>query len=257
MRIVAKFLLALSTLTIGCATVPDERDARTYYEQKDRQEAQRHAERAANDEDVIGAYLQLLGDRMNNNTPIEQARRMEDKTSADNRRRGINSLVKRPFGQRPPYTTRYGEIAIGVPVANAGPDPDYVVRATAIRALNRSRDKASTPIFIRALSDRSELVRLEAAKALNNVPDPAAAPRLTQMRADANEVMDVRIAAAEALRHYRTLEVARALVAVLDDRDFGIAWQARRSLERLTDAALGYDQAKWLAYLTGPAKPFG
>lgn len=244
---------------VGCAKVPDQLEPRAYYERKDHQEAELQASKKTEDNaiDAIGSYFQLLGDRMNHSTPIEQARRMEDGKSADNRRKGINSLVERPFGQRPPYTTRYGEIAIGVPAANSGPDPDYVVRATAIRALNRARDATSTPVFIKALSDRSDIVRLEAAKALNNVPDPAATALLLQRLADVNETMDVRIAAAEALRHYKTLEVARALVATLADRDFGIAWQARRSLQRLTDTDMGYDQGKWLSYITGPAKPFG
>ncbi len=253
-------ILLLATLgTVGCATVPDEREPRAYYEQQDNAEARRQTEKATEDNsiDAIGSYFQLLGDRMNNTTPIQLARLMEDQTSADNRRQGINGLVKRPFGQHKPYTTRYGEIAVGIPTAGTGSDADYVVRATAVRALNRSRDKASTSVFITALSDRNELVRLEAVKALNNVPDDAAVPRLIQMVVSPSEALDVRVAAAEALRHYKTLEVARTLIGVLGERDFGISWQARRSLNRLTNTDMGYDQGKWLTYLTGPTNPFG
>src|SRR3989337_1502331 len=98
-------IVALSALGVGCASVPDERDPIAYYQQKDRAEAERQANKATEDTsiDAIGQYFQLLGDRMNNTLPIELARRMEDKSSADNRRKGINGLVARPFGQRPPY----------------------------------------------------------------------------------------------------------------------------------------------------------
>jgi hypothetical protein len=252
-------ILAISALGAGCATVPDERDPVAYYQQKDRAEAERQAAKASQDAsgNAVGQSFQLLTDRMNGTTPLELARRMEDSSSADNRRKGINGLVRRPFAQRAPYTTRYREIAVGISSEGLPADPDYVVRATAVRALNRARDAESTPVFIQALSDASELVRLEGVKALNNLPDPAAAPQLMKLLSDKNESMEVRIAAAEALRHYKTLEVARMLIAVLDERDFGVAWQARRSLQRLTNADNGYDQGKWLSYITGPAQPFG
>src|SRR5437868_2403397 len=84
-------------------------------------------------------------DYLSGNTPAVAARKMEDQTSADNRRVGINELVSRRFAQKPPYTNRYAQIAAH--------DPDWLVRATAIRALNRSRDASATPLFIRALDD--------------------------------------------------------------------------------------------------------
>jgi len=45
---------------------------------------------------------------------------------------------------------------------------------------------------------------------------------------------DVRIAAAEALGRYRDVGAARTLINVLNGRDFGVAWQARHSLVRIT-----------------------
>jgi hypothetical protein len=66
----------------------------------------------------------------------------------------------------------------------------------------------------------------------------------------------VRIAAADALKHYRALDAARALVDTLDSRDFGVAWQSRRSLIRLTGRDLNYDEGQWLQFLTGPDRPF-
>jgi hypothetical protein len=197
-------------------------------------------------------------------TPRDAVKKMEDPVFADERRQGINRLVDTRFGKRPPYTERYAQIA--------QMDTDYTVRAVAIRALNRSRDKSATQVFVRGLGDDNALVRLEAAKALNRLPDPAAAPALIAHLAETHatdrtspagvpeqreETRDVRIAAAEALKHYKTLDVARALVAVLDARDFGVAWQARQSLRRITGQDFGYNQAAWLTYITGPNNPFG
>jgi HEAT repeat protein len=231
-------------------------DPIVYYTQKDAAEAkvqERRATDAAEDDSnlfgAIGRQFSLLSERMNSRTPIELVRKMENAESPQQRWQAIDELVEREFAKRAPYTDRYAEIAMD--------DPDYLVRAVAIRALNRSRQAGKTDVFIRGLNERSDVVRLEAAKALNNLPDPAAAPPLVALLTSDTEIADVRIAAAEALRHYKRIEVARALIAALTDRDFGVAWQARRSLHRLMETDLGYDQGKWLAYITGPAKPFG
>jgi hypothetical protein len=182
---------------------------------------------------------------------LRAARQMEDERFPDERRKGINKLVERDFGQRDPYTKRYAQIA--------RLDPDYLVRVTAIRALNRSRYQPATPVFIEALTkDDHAKVRLEAAKALGNVPDPAATGPLIATVNKVGEDLDVRTAAADALRHYKQLDVARALAEQLGGKgDFSVAWQARRSLESITGRDLRYDQKAWLAYINGPEKPFG
>ncbi|HSV13665.1 MAG TPA: HEAT repeat domain-containing protein [Tepidisphaeraceae bacterium] len=209
-------------------------------------------------------YIGQQIDYASGHTPAKAVAHMEDKSNADWRRLGIIDLVSSwDYARKPPYTTRYQQIAQH--------DPDYTVRAMAIRALNISRDASATPIFIAALDDDNELVRLEATKALANVPDPAAVPALLRhlqgqretlatavgRPAASEEAKDVRIAAADALRHYRTLDVARTLVTYLNENEFGVAWQSRQSLRALTGRDLKYDQAAWLNYLTGPEKPFG
>jgi hypothetical protein len=180
--------------------------------------------------------------------PSEAAREMENQNSADDRRQGINELVTHDFARRGYYVERYRQISLQ--------DPDPIVRAVAVRALNRSRDAASVGVWQQALADPSPLVRLEAAKALVHIPNPDAAPVLGHLLGDKNEDRDVRIAAADALRNYRTLPTARVLSVALGERDFGIAWQSRRSLRVLTGRDYGYDQAAWLDYFTGPEKPF-
>jgi hypothetical protein len=180
--------------------------------------------------------------------PSDAAREMEDASSADNRRTGIYELVKYPFAQHPPYTNRYRQIALY--------DEDPLVRAAAVRALNICRDRDSTGIWEQALSDKSPLVRLEAAKALVHIPDPDAAPTLLSMLQNREENRDVRIACADALQNDRTLSVARSLSTELGEREFGVAWQSRRSLRVLTGRDYGYDQAAWLEYIAGPERPF-
>lgn len=176
------------------------------------------------------------------NTPRRAAVRMNDSQSADERREGILYLSARGYGQSEPYTDRYEQIA--------RTDADYTVRAAAIRALNRSRDAEGTPVFIAALNDPSELVRMEAAKALANHPGEKTVPALIAHLTDPRESKDVRIAVADALRHYRNSEAARALIRVLQDRNFGVAWQSRQSLKRLTGRDYHYDEGAWLQYLT-------
>lgn len=169
--------------------------------------------------------------------------------SPDIRRQSINELVRGGPEHSQRLLTRFAEIARH--------DRDELVRATAIRALNRARDASATQIFIDALNDKSVVVRLEAAKALANLPDERAVVKLTQLVNSETEDKDVRIAAADALKHYRSVDGARALIAQLDNRDFGVAWQSRRSLVRLTGKDLRYDEAAWLAFIASPDRPFG
>jgi hypothetical protein len=181
--------------------------------------------------------------------PARAVRLMEDGKSPDARRQGINDLARWDFAQNGPYARRYRQIAKN--------DPDPLVRSVAIRALNRARDPDARPIFVEALSDSSELVRLEGAKGLVNLPDPAAAEALIRLVSNPEEDRDVRIAAAEALKHHKKIEVARALVPRLNERDFSVSWQARRSLRRMTGKDFFYNESAWLEYIAGPDKPFG
>ena len=166
-----------------------------------------------------------------------------DHPNADRRRTAINSIVRQPFGKGLPYTDVYRSMALL--------DVDQTVRAIAVRALSRSNDPGAKPVLIRALGDGHPDVRLEAAKALSNIPDAAAEVPLRRMLLNAQESVDVRIAAAEALRHYNSLDSSRALIAQLNGENFALAWQARRSLYRLTDGTdFRYNEANWLAFLT-------
>jgi hypothetical protein len=183
-----------------------------------------------------------IRDYWQGNTPAKYARMMEDPNSPDNRRVGIAKLVQKDFAKKEPYTTRYGQIFQA--------DEAPLVRAMALRALNHSRDTGASDLYIRALSDSDVQVRLEGAKALANMPDEKGIDALLKVLNTPEEDQDVRIAAARALRFYPRRDVARALVGVLDERTFGIAWQARMSLKRITGVDYAYDDASWLEYIS-------
>jgi HEAT repeat protein len=176
---------------------------------------------------------------MSGSTPGYWARRMFDPSSADIRREAILKYANYDFG-------RHGEVLkTYVYLSN---DPDYTVRAAALRAMNRSRVTGQTDLYLEKLKENETLVRLDAADALSNVPDPAAIDALVDhMQNDVSQ--DVRIACTDALRNFRTMDVARALVERLDDNDFAVAWQARQDLELMTGQDFRYDGELWLGYL--------
>jgi hypothetical protein len=199
--------------------------------------------------DGVASFTATQIQFMSGDTPVKAAKMTTDADSPDNRREGIYKLATYSFAHRPPYTTRYEQMA--------QVDPDPTVRAAALRACSISSDTRATSVFVSGLSDKSYLVRLEAAKGLCNLPDPNAAPALLRMALNADENRDVRIAATDALKYYRTQEVARGLVNLLADRDFGLNFQARRSLIYMTHKDFAFDQGKWLGYFAGPEKPLG
>lgn len=195
------------------------------------------------------SFGQRLTDFATGRTALNSAVRMESQAFPDERREGINGLSSRTFGRKEPYTTRYQQIAQS--------DKDWLVRATAIRALNRSRDASATPIFVKALADESDLVRTEACKALVHMPDQTAVAPLVKLVSDPGQQRDVRIWAANALKHYPTLEVARTLASQLNNRDFSVAWQSHQSLVDLTGKDMNYSEPAWLQYLATTQNPFG
>jgi HEAT repeat protein len=189
--------------------------------------------------------------------PVSETKAIQLMSSSlpDGRREGMAALVTRfDDGKSPVFVARYRQLAEH--------DPDYTVRAMAIRALNICRDRSSTPLFIAGLGDQNESIRLESAKALANIPDRAAIPALVERLNGTHPVLDngqyvsltesrdVRIAAADALRHYKELEVEHALADALNAPEFGIAWQAHASLVTMTGQDLKYSEGAWLQLLT-------
>lgn len=160
---------------------------------------------------------------------------------ADMRRTALNRIATNSRGKNAPYTEVYRATALQ--------DPDAPVRAAAVRAINHVRDESSTGALVVALGDSDPMVRQEAAKALANLPTPSAEAPLRALVQKNDEDIDTRIAALDALRHYRSLETQRLLISYLNSANFAFAWQARRSLYLQTGQDFRYDEPAWLGYI--------
>jgi hypothetical protein len=199
--------------------------------------------------DAVWDQLARIYNYLRGRTPFDAARGMLDPADPDRRRQGVVWLSARPYGRQDPYLRYYSMLA--------RTDPDHTVRAMAIRALNRARNRETTSIYLAALNDGHPLVRLEAAKALANMPEPLAMNALIRRLQDTGENVDVRVACADGLRAYRETPAASALASVLRDREFAVSWQARRSLRLMTGQDHRYNQAAWLTYLLSSERPLG
>jgi hypothetical protein len=198
---------------------------------------------------VVQAIPSRISNSFHQKNQSDYVTEMEDAKNPDHRREGIAELVKyRWVRTNPIYSKRFDQIARDT-------DADYTVRAAAIRAMNYSRSKIGHQTFVDSLDDPQPAVRLEAAKALSNLPDETAVPKLiAHMERDDNK--DVRLACADALRNYKTPEVARALIGQLPEREFSVAFQARESLILMTGHNFKYEEADWLNYFATTQTPF-
>ncbi len=257
-------MLLAATLFVGCAKEkPDIRVQEPFNEQLWKQALAMDAERAKSEtqregggwdvtdrlfggiwDGMVRIYYWITGD-----SPFNAAKALLDPAFPDKRRQAIMYLSKRTWGREEPYTKYYAEMVKS--------DEEHLVRSIALRALNRARCTDQTELYIKALEDKHELVRLEAAKALANMPDPKAMEPLIKRLQNAEEHIDVRIACADALRHYKKTQSAQALVGLLRDRNFGLAWQSRWTLKLMTGKDYAWDQAAWLQHLSKAEKPFG
>lgn len=265
-RLIATCLLSGMILSLaGCAGRKQYKEEKEGWSQSQWKQALREDQERIKSEDERKSDAMLPGMRkatgafweqvtriynyMTGATPFEAAKAMLEPKYPDKRRQGIMWLSARQYGREDPYLKYYGSLA--------RTDPQHTVRAMAVRAMNRARVKDATTIYLAALEDKNELVRLEAAKALANIPEPLAMQALMKRLDSADESVDVRVACADALRTYRNAEVAQVLIRTLRDRQFGVSWQARKSLKLMTGKDYRYNQAAWLTYLSGAEKPFG
>lgn len=263
-RILSPLVLSLTVFAAGCANRPEKEEREDWGPAQWSEARRENAERLKSEDQRAGARVIGVCDKaidtlwdqvqriyywISGDSPFNAAKSLFDPNRPDKRRQAIMYLSRRKFGREDPYLKYYAEMA--------RTDPDYTVRAMAIRALNRGRDRRVTSLYMQALEDKSDLVRLEAAKALANIPEPLAAAALMKHLENQDETTDVRVACADALRNYPTLDAAQVLVRALRDRNFAVSWQARKSLKLMTGRDYRYDQAAWLTYLSESPKPFG
>ena len=152
-------------------------------------------------------------------------------------------------------------------------DASPMVRCTAIQALSNQPNptSAATLAAIVATFDTQSTIRVPApqvrADALAALcrlatKDQLAGEtgRVTRLAAiqllGADESRDVRILAAEYLGCCPDDDSLSALIASLDQRDFGVVYQAERSLNRLTGQTFDHDSQAWKAWKLSESEPF-
>ena len=152
-------------------------------------------------------------------------------------------------------------------------DPSPMVRCAAIRALSNplSPTSAATLAAIVATFDLESTIRLPApqvrADALAALCRLALEDRLADETGRVarqaaiqllghHESRDVRIVAAQYLGSCPDAESLSALIASLDQRDFGVVYQVERSLNRLTGQTFDHDPQAWEKWKVSESDPF-
>jgi HEAT repeat protein len=101
-----------------------------------------------------------------------------------------------------------------------------------------------------ALSDSAPTVRVAACRALGQIPAPEAqAALLEALNSDTD--IDVRLAAADALKNFPNRQTIDGLAVALDDRDPALQYRAMQTLSEVTGQSLGNSVAAWRQYVQG------
>ena len=169
-----------------------------------------------------------------------------DPNDPDRRRMGVLGLSSKKWGLKEPYLKGYAALL--------KTDKDPLVRAAAARALGKAKDPNYAPAVTRALLDTNVNVRQDVATALDSVYDDTSAGPLRN-RAAGDVDQDVRAKCCRALRHHRSIAVARTLVDCLSDKTFSVRHQAHASLVEIVGDDRGYDAENWATVVSGAALP--
>jgi HEAT repeat protein len=180
--------------------------------------------------------------------PNKQVEMTFDPNDADKRREGIVLLSSKPWGVKEPYLKGYATILRN--------DDNDNVRAAALNALGKAGDATYLNDICIALSDPADKVRWVAADVLGMLPfaktnDPHLLVAVARLRDHAKDdkSADVRAACAKSLRNHIDDDVVETLIDCLEDKEFGVRWQAHESLRGISGLDLGYERADWSQYL--------
>jgi HEAT repeat protein len=125
------------------------------------------------------------------------------------------------------------------------------LRAELVRTLAAFPGEAARQAVQRSLSDEASSVRIAACKGLAQQPSAEGFQALAQTVGNDSD-MDVRIAAAHALKQFKEFEAPQALRPALDARDPALQLAAMQSLESLTGRTdYRNSVATWREYLDG------
>jgi len=195
----------------------------------------------------VDQFFADLDKKFKPKTPRDYVKQMLNVRDADQRREGIDELIKTPTGRI--------EASVRIYILILKSDRDAQVRSAAARALGLARAPQGGPALLRALSkDRSGLVRLECAKALAAVR-PLDAPKSLTKHLTGDPDKDVRMACARTLVYYGDREILQPLITALGDPEFGVVYEAHTTLKQLTGQSFNDDPARWHIWLTKTSDP--
>jgi HEAT repeat protein len=188
---------------------------------------------------------------------------LKERRNADARREAIQELNN-------PVDLSDKQV-IGALADVARTDPNPAVRCTAIRALgNSSQPEAAGALAILSTAVTSsrpttewadvradvfgQLVKLaEAGHADDRTLASALDPSVVTVTKD--PARDARIAATRLLGFIRDSKAVETLVGILQQRDFGVVYEAERSLQRLTGQSFQHNAEAWKSRLAATPQP--
>lgn len=160
--------------------------------------------------------------------------------SPDTRRIAIEKLSKTP------WINEEKNRELVAQMTNPSVEKSATVRAAAVRTLAKISDPKYFPNIADAMRDPNSTVRFDAADSFELIIYPPAETGLQQLALD-DDNEDVRTAASEALRNYRSDETYRILLRCLGDESFTVREAAHESLVAMTGVDNGYDPTKWVS----------
>ncbi len=135
-------------------------------------------------------------------------------------------------------------------------DTEPQVRAASVGVLFRIGEKERLPdVLAKASQDVSALVRLESVAGLSQGGDDSSRNLLLNLLNRDTE-SEIRGRAAEALGNYPNRRAVQALIAALDDDDFGVIYHAQQSLRKLTGKDFADDARLWNEWFISTKEPF-
>jgi hypothetical protein len=202
------------------------------------------------DEKGQSPVQQLIKKLLPENASSKQKKALEKLSSPDPdlRREGVMAIRTSSIKDLPATHEVLAIMAKG--------DLNPQVRATSLETLallNPNYEKMSS-LLAATIKDDSPLVRRQSVMILTQKKDPANTDPLIDRLVSDDDIV-VRELSAAALGDYPNRKVLRALIDCLDD-EFGVAYRARQSLEKLTSRDFDYDISRWLSWLSETADPF-
>ncbi|MEX0939076.1 MAG: HEAT repeat domain-containing protein [Pirellulales bacterium] len=137
-------------------------------------------------------------------------------------------------------------------------EADPLVREQIVRTLAALSMPQSISALRMALGDSAPTVRVAACNALGKLPAPEAQAALLEALGSDTDI-DVRLAAADALKNFPDRQTVDGLAMALDDRDPALQYRAMQTLREVTGQPLGNSVTAWRQYVRGenvaPAQP--